>query len=175
MKNLFNSKPKIAIAIAFVFILLFGLLKPLVNINAPAYFFGMLEKQPKEYVAKGLLKQYFRSEVEKSENGLVFKPFGNFLLNLKQDFNFDNPFISEQEFNQRFWFDNQVMSKVVDRMKFVSCEKGIVHDEVGYRCNFILDDITNTGLYEEMINGRSQTYELSFIVKDSKYQLVDFG
>lgn len=174
MKNFFDSKPKIYVVIAIALILLFGVLKPLIDINSTKYFFGMVDKQPKEYEAKGILKQAFRLKVQESENGMVYQPFGDFIKNLKADFNPNTPIFSEDEFNQRWWFDTRTFSKVVDKMKFVSCEKGVVHIDVGYRCKFVLDDLSNTGLYEEMVSGKSKEYELSLIIQDNKYQLFNF-
>lgn len=174
MKNLLNTKLKMTIALVLLFTLLFGLLKPLININNSNYFFGIFEKNPKEYVAKGLLKQQIRLDLKDSENGMLFKPFDDSIVNLKSDFNPTDPIYTESEFNERFWFDNQTMTKVIDKMKFVSCEKREVNGDIGYECQFILDDLTDTGLYEEMVNGKSYNYKLIFIIKNDKYQVFDF-
>lgn len=172
LKKIFNSKPKIYFAIIIVILFIFGFLKPFFSVSSTSYLFGMIEKSPD---AKGLLKQYFRGVSMQNEDKLIYQPFGNFLFNVDENFDPSNvSFSSQQEADMArknaTWWSYNTTSKVINKLEFLGCgEKTSVDSEVGYRCKFILNNLSGTGLNEKMVDGRSQSYELSMQVKDHKY------
>jgi hypothetical protein len=175
--KILKSKPILGLLIGMAIIFIFGFLKPWLSTSNTSYLFGMIEKKPD---AKGLLKDYFKSIANNSEDRLIYEPFGRYIYNLDEDFDPSSLMyasreeVYQAEMNAKNWEFSKV-AKVIDKMEFISCgEKTIVNDLPGYYCKFLLNNLSGTGLNEKMIEGRSLDYRFSIQIVDGKYYPFNF-
>jgi hypothetical protein len=176
IKTLQSNKKLISVGVVLLLVILFGLIRPALNVTSTSYLFGLIEKQPN---AKGLVKEYFKEESESSRDGKVYRPFGP-LMSLDSNFdpnfdrsNFTYSELETMQYNATNW-DYERISRVVNKLELVKCEKEIVFNTNGYVCKFLLTDLSGTGLYEKMIQGNTLHFEALIMNDNGNYKVRRF-
>jgi hypothetical protein len=176
-KILQTNKKLIPIAVVILLLVLFGVIRPAFSASSTSYLFGLIDKEPN---AKSLVKELLKEQTDNSNDGKIFQPFGRLLMNLDSSFdpNFDRSTYTQQELEamQRdaIWWDYDASKKVINKLELVKCEKEVIHDTSGYSCQFILNNLSGTGLYEGMVEGRSIPFGVNIIKEDGKYKATRF-
>ena len=177
IKILNTNKKLIPIVIVLLLLVVFGLIRPALSAGSTSYLFGLVQKEPN---AKALVKEYFKEQSQSSDDGKVYRPFGP-LMNLDSNFdpnfdrsNFTYSELETMQYNATNW-ESEPISRVVNKLELVKCEKEIVSNTNGYICKFLLNNLSGTGLYEKMIDGRTFHFEADIVNDNGKYKVRRFN